>query len=184
MGIEQTSNELIQQNTDSSYPVGAAPRIEEPSLNYDDHYWMARALDCARKAEAIGEVPVGAIVVKDNQLVAEGWNQCITHSDPSAHAEIVAIRAAAKRVGNYRLPGAELYVTLEPCTMCVGAMVHARIQRLIYATQDPKTGVVDTVDRLTSADYHNHKIQITSGIYQSESAQLLKDFFQSRRRKP
>ena len=110
-----------------------------------DLFWMQRALELAQKAQALGEVPIGAVIVKDDQIIGEGYNSPIGHHDPTAHAEIMALREAAQRIGNYRLLNTTLYVTIEPCVMCAGAMIHARISRLVYGAQDPKTGAVSTL---------------------------------------
>ena len=147
----------------------------------DDQKWMRHALTLAQRSSDEGEVPVGAVLVKQGQLIAEGWNQPIAHHDASAHAEIMAIRAAGRALQNYRLPETTLYVTLEPCTMCAGAMIHARIGRLVFAAADPRTGTAGSAIDLFSQDYHNHKIEVTGGVMQSECGQLLKDFFRGKR---
>ena len=131
---------------------------------YDDSYWMQKALELAQRAEAEDEVPVGAIIVKDNQLIAEGWNRPIQSHDASAHAEMMAIRQAGQALKNYRLVDTTLYVTLEPCSMCVGAMIHARIKRLVFAAYDPKTGAAGSVFDLLQSDQHNHLIDVTGGV--------------------
>lgn len=142
---------------------------------------MYRALELAREAEAVGEVPVGAVVVKDGEIIGEGFNQPIGLHDPTAHAEIRALRAAAERLGNYRLTACELYVSLEPCAMCAGAMVHARIGRLIYAAADPRTGAAGSVLDLVRFEAFNHRMAVTAGILAEDSAALLQGFFRSRR---
>jgi len=147
----------------------------------DDQRWMQRALELADRAAAQDEVPVGALVVRENEVLGEGWNQVICAHDPSAHAEIVALRAAAKRVGNYRLPGATLYVTLEPCTMCAGAMVHARIERLVFAATEPKSGVVCSRCRLLDEPWFNHCVEWEGGVLAEESTARLQAFFKARR---
>ena len=144
---------------------------------------MLAALDQARKARAAGEVPVGAIVVKDGEIVGTGFNAPISGHDPTAHAEIRALREAAQRLGNYRLPGCELYVTLEPCAMCVGAMLHARIARLVYAAADPKTGACGSVINLFAEPRLNHHASLTAGVMAKECGALLRDFFAARRAK-
>ena len=146
-----------------------------------DEYWMDRALEEAREAALAGEVPVGAVIVRDGQLVACGANAPIASQDPTAHAEIRALRAAARTLGNYRLPGVTLYVTLEPCPMCVGALVHARIARLVYAARDPRTGAVDSAFDLARSPQHNHRLEITGGIREDEASELLRSFFRARR---
>ena len=142
---------------------------------------MERALALAREAAAAGEVPVGAVLVRDGALVAEGHNRPIADHDPTAHAEIVALRAAGRRLANYRLPGTILYVTLEPCTMCVGALVHARVQRLVFGAPDPRTGAAGSVIDLARAPFHNHRLAVTGGVLAEASAELLRDFFRRRR---
>lgn len=146
-----------------------------------DEDWMRHAIMLAAKAESQGEVPVGAVVVKDNVLLAEGWNQMISLNDPSAHAEMQAIRAAAALLGNYRLPGCTLYVTLEPCTMCAGVMVHSRIDRLVFGTTDAKTGAAGSVLNLVQHAQFNHQLQVVSGVLAQECAVQLSGFFQRRR---
>lgn len=147
----------------------------------NDEHWMQKALELASKAESQGEVPVGAVVVKDNQIIGEGWNHPISANDPTAHAEIVAIRDASRKLKNYRLTGTTLYVTLEPCTMCVGAMIHARIERLVFGAYEPKTGAVTSVFNIIQSPEHNHRVELQGGVLKNECACLLKDFFQSRR---
>ncbi len=146
-----------------------------------DQAYMRRALELARHAEAAGEVPVGALVVLENEIIGEGWNQPIVSHDPTAHAEIVALRAASQHAKNYRLPGAVLYVTLEPCAMCAGAMVHARIARVVYGATDPKTGAAGSVFNLLDSSALNHRPQLTSGVLAEECGAMLKEFFQTRR---
>lgn len=147
-----------------------------------DRHWMQQALRLAERAEAAGEVPVGALIVKDGELIAEGWNQPISRNDPSAHAEIIALRAAGERLGNYRLPDTTLYVTLEPCTMCVGAMIHARVRRLVFGAHDPKTGAAGGALDVIDAPVHNHRIEVTGGVLEAACAERLKLFFQRRRK--
>ncbi|HEY1772301.1 MAG TPA: tRNA adenosine(34) deaminase TadA [Gammaproteobacteria bacterium] len=147
----------------------------------DDEKWMREALLLARQAEAAGEVPVGAVLVKDGAVLGAGWNQPIGAHDPTAHAEVMALRAAAKSLGNYRLTGSTLYVTLEPCAMCAGAMVHARVARLVYGAPDPKTGAAGSVFDLTRSDKLNHRLEVEGGVLAEECGGLLKDFFTRRR---
>jgi tRNA(adenine34) deaminase len=142
---------------------------------------LTLALDEARAAAAAGEVPVGAIVVEDGVVVGRGQNRVLRDVDPTAHAEIVALRQAGRALGNYRLPGCELFVTLEPCAMCAGAMIHARISRLVYATPDPKAGAVNSVLEVLNHPRLNHQMVVTSGELAEESAELLRDFFRQRR---
>ncbi len=143
--------------------------------------FMRRALALAQEAERQGEVPVGAVVVFEGEIVGEGFNAPISEHDPTAHAEIRALRAAARRLGNYRLPGTTLYVTLEPCVMCAGAMIHARIQRLVYGARDPRTGAAGSVFHIADSEQHNHRLAITGGVLAEESAELLQSFFRARR---
>ena len=142
---------------------------------------MYAALDLATQAAALGEVPVGAVVVKDGEVIGRGYNRPISSADPTAHAEIVALRQAAAALGNYRLPGCELYVTLEPCAMCVGAMVHARIARIVYGAADPKTGACGSVVDLFSEEKLNHHTTVTGGVLADEAGRLLSEFFAARR---
>lgn len=148
-----------------------------------DEYWMQKALELAAKAEAEDEVPVGAVIVKDGQLVAEGWNQPIQSHDPSAHAEMQAIRAAGQALNNYRLVDTTLYVTLEPCSMCVGAMIHARIARLVFGAYDEKTGAAGSAINLLSDPVHNHRMTVQAGVMEPECRQILQDFFRKKRNK-
>lgn len=147
-----------------------------------DAIWMRQALDQAHNAWALGEVPVGAVVVKDGQVIATGFNQPIGTHDPTAHAEIMALRAAATILGNYRLPGCELYVTLEPCAMCSGAMIHARLARVVFGASDPKTGACGSIVNLFEQNQLNHHTQLIGGVMAQECGALLKDFFAERRK--
>jgi len=144
---------------------------------------MLAALEQAREAQAAGEVPVGAVVVKDGEIIGMGFNAPISRHDPAAHAEILALRDAANRLRNYRLPGCVLYVTLEPCAMCVGAMLHARIARLVYGATDPKTGACGSVVNLFAEPRLNHHASVTAGVMEEECAALLRDFFAGKRAK-
>lgn len=146
-----------------------------------DQHWMQRALVLARQAADAGEVPVGAVLVREGQLIGEGWNQPILARDPTAHAEIVALRAAARAAGNYRLPGSTLYVTIEPCAMCAGALVHARIARLVFGAREPRAGAVASNLGLLEAPFLNHRVVWEEGDCAAESAVLLQDFFRARR---
>ena len=151
-------------------------------LSMTDQKWMVQALKLAERSREDGEVPVGAVIVKDDQLIAEGWNQPIEKHDATAHAEIMAIRAAGKVHNNYRLPDTTLYVTLEPCTMCAGAMIHARIKRVVFGAPDPRTGTAGSAINLFTQDYHNHQIDIEGGVMRDGCGQILKDFFRARRK--
>ena len=154
---------------------------EQPDAVDPDETLMRLALDQAHNAWALAEVPVGAVVVKDGQVIATGFNQPIGNSDPTAHAEIQAMRAAAEILGNYRLSHCELFVTLEPCAMCAGAMQHARIKRLVFGTSDPKTGACGSIVDLFAEPRLNHHTQVRSGVLAAESAALLSRFFTERR---
>ena len=146
-----------------------------------DTDFMQLALEQARHAWTLGEVPVGAVVVRDGAVIASGYNQPIGRHDPTAHAEIVALRAAADLMGNYRLPGCELYVTLEPCVMCSGAMMHARLARVVYGAPDPKTGACGSVLNLFGQEQLNHHTEVTGGVMAEECAAMLRAFFAERR---
>ncbi len=147
-----------------------------------DETFMREALRLAALAAEAGEVPVGAIVVRDGAIIGSGWNTPISAHDPSAHAEIRALRDAASRVGNYRLPGCELYVTLEPCLMCSGAIMHARIARVVYGARDPKTGVCGSVFDAFALDKLNHHAQVEGGVLAAQCGSCLSEFFAARRR--
>lgn len=146
-----------------------------------DGIYMRQALDQAHNAWALGEVPVGAILVREGTVIATGFNQPIGTHDPTAHAEIMALRAAASLLGNYRLPGCELFVTLEPCAMCAGAMMHARLARVVYGAPDPKTGACGSVVNLFEQEKLNHHTEIVGGVMTDQCSSLLKDFFAERR---
>ena len=147
-----------------------------------DIAYMQHALQLAQRAEAEGEVPVGAVLVGEGQIMGEGWNRCITTHDPTAHAEIQALRAAAQARGNYRLPGSTLYVTLEPCVMCAGAIVHARVARVVYAAADPRSGAAGSqFDLLPSDERFNHGTLCEGGVEAMAASDLLKAFFRARR---
>jgi len=151
-------------------------------VGVSDAAWMRQALAQARRAAEVGEVPVGAMLVDEaGELIAAGHNQPISTNDPSAHAEIVTLRAAAQKLGNYRLPGCTLYVTLEPCTMCVGALVHARIKRLVYGATEPKSGAIESAQRLFETGQYNHQPEVEGGLLAEECTQLLSRFFEARR---
>lgn len=150
-------------------------------MNAADQQWMRRALELAAAAAAAEEVPVGAVLVRDGELLGEGYNQVISAADPTAHAENIALRQAAAKLGNYRLPGSTLYVTLEPCTMCVGSMIHARVARLVFAAREPRAGVVCSQAKLLEQDFYNHQISWEEGLLADESAELLQLFFRARR---
>jgi tRNA(adenine34) deaminase len=148
-----------------------------------DGEFMAKALAQARHALALEEVPIGAVVVVDGKVVGRGCNRSVSHSDPTAHAEILALRQAARRLGNYRLTSATLYCTLEPCSMCAGAFIWARLARLVYAAKDPKAGAIDSHLRLAQAEFSNHRFEVVSGVMEEEAAMLLRQFFRARRRR-
>lgn len=146
-----------------------------------DVQWMTRALELAELAASKGEVPVGAVLTKDDEIVAEGHNLTITANDPTAHAEVVVVREAAKKLGDWRLTGCTLYVTLEPCAMCAGALVLSRIERLVFGASDPKAGMVGSLGNLVQDERLNHRMEVTGGTLADASGDLLKDFFRARR---
>jgi tRNA(Arg) A34 adenosine deaminase TadA len=156
--------------------------ISAGDFSASDLSHMALALDLARRAEQEGEVPVGAVVAtRDGEVIGRGWNCNIGQCDPSAHAEIVALREAGRQVGNHRLPGSTLYVTLEPCAMCVGAALHARVERLVFGASDPKTGALGGAYDLPGAYRHNHVMKIEQGLRAGEASELLREFFRRKR---
>jgi tRNA(adenine34) deaminase len=146
-----------------------------------DRQFMQQALDQAKLAGAAGEVPVGAVLVRDGQVISAGFNRPISNCDPSAHAEMMALRAAAQNESNYRLPGTTLYVTLEPCSMCAGAILHARVERVVFGATDPKTGAAGSVLNVFLEKQINHQTQVEGGIMGEECGQILRDFFKERR---
>lgn len=159
-----------------------SPEPALPTFSEQDERYMRHALQLAAHArDAENEVPVGAVLVLNDEIVGLGWNRNITLNDPTAHAEIQALRAAGEKVGNYRLTGATLYVTLEPCAMCSMAMVHARVGRVVYGAADPKTGAAGSVFDTLISERHNHRIQVDGGLLAEESSTMLRDFFRSRR---
>jgi tRNA(adenine34) deaminase len=149
-----------------------------------DAAYMRAAMEQAERAGALGEVPVGAVLVVDGEIVGRGFNQPISASDPSAHAEIMALRDAGRRLGNYRLPGGTLYVTLEPCAMCSGAIMHARVERVVFGARDPKTGAVGSVVNLFAEERLNHHARVVGGVLAAECGAMLSAFFASRRGRP
>ena len=146
-----------------------------------DIFWMQRALELARKAQALGEVPIGAVLVRDDQIVGEGFNSPISQHDPTAHAEIMALRDAARRIGNYRLLNTTLYVTIEPCVMCAGALIHARVANLVYGASEPRTGAVTSIFDVLQSPELNHRVDVRHGVLAAESAALMQGFFRTRR---
>lgn len=147
----------------------------------DDGACMRRALELARQAEAAGEVPVGAVLVLDGVVIGEGWNQPIGRCDPTSHAEIEALRAGARQLGNYRLAGSTLYVTMEPCPMCAGAMIHARVARVVYGCEDLRAGATGTVIDVLGSPAANHRVAVSGGVLAEECRELLQSFFRARR---
>jgi tRNA(adenine34) deaminase len=146
-----------------------------------DELWMEEALRAAQRALEIGEVPVGAVVIRGSEIIGHGWNRNIADHDPTAHAEIIALREAAATVGNHRLIGCDLFATIEPCAMCAGALVHARIRRLVYGADDPKAGAVRSVMQLLNHPALNHQIEVRSGVLAGRSAEMIQTFFRNRR---
>ena len=159
----------------SQHPVGASSTT--------DANFMRRALREAQKADLEGEVPVGAVVVQDEKIIARAHNRPLLLSDPSAHAEVLALRRAAKKLGNYRLKGCDLYVTIEPCAMCAGAIIQARLRRVVYGTPDPKAGACGSALAVLNHPKVNHQVEVVSGVLAEESARILRDFFRCRRRR-
>jgi tRNA(adenine34) deaminase len=167
------------------WKLATSPKQESatamPSEIASDELWMEEALRCAQRALEAGEVPVGAVVVRNNQIVGRGWNRSITDNDPTSHAEIVALREAARSLGNYRAGECELFATIEPCAMCAGALIHARIRRLVYGADDPKAGAVQSVMAVINHPSLNHKMEVRGGVLAGSSAELLQEFFRKRR---
>ena len=157
------------------------PKTQEVRQRKDDASWMQLALEQAQAAAELGEVPVGALVIKDGAIVGQGHNRNLLDNDPTAHAEIIALRQAAARCGNHRLAGCEMVVTIEPCAMCAGAMVHARLARLVYGASDPKGGAAGSVLQVLNHPQLNHKMEITPGVLEERCSEILKKFFQARR---
>ena len=151
-------------------------------LDATDRHWMGQALALAARAALVGEVPVGAVLVGDNGLLAGAHNRPVASHDPSAHAEILVLREVARRIGNYRLPHTTLYVTLEPCPMCAGAIIHARITRVVYGASDPRGGAAGSVFQILRAPSLNHQVAVVAGVLGEEAALLLRGFFRQRRR--
>lgn len=155
--------------------------MSESEVSNRYEFWMQQAIEQAKKAELAGEVPVGAILVQDDKIIGQGFNQPIQAHDPSAHAEIQALRNAGQQLGNYRFPGSTLYVTLEPCTMCAGSIIHARVQHLLFGAYDPRTGAIESVSHILDEPYHNHKVTYRGGVMAEESGALLRQFFKAKR---
>jgi tRNA(adenine34) deaminase len=156
------------------------PVITAAEIEFDEH-WMRQALAAAREAQAAGEVPIGTCIVHENKLVAVSGNRTRTDCDPTAHAEIVALRQAASELGNYRLPGVVVYSTIEPCAMCAGALIQARVKRLVYGAPDERAGAVTSRFRVCDTDFLNHRIQLSAGVLGDECRALMQEFFRSRR---
>jgi tRNA(adenine34) deaminase len=152
-----------------------------PDKPHPDELWMEEAIRCAQRAFEAGEVPVGAVVVRNGQIVGRGWNRNITDSDPTAHAEVIALREAGATAGNHRLEHCDLFVTIEPCAMCAGALAHARVKRLVYGSDDPKAGAVKSVMQVLNHPQVNHKMEVRGGVLAGRSAELLQSFFRNRR---
>ncbi len=146
-----------------------------------DELWMEEALRCAQRALEAGEVPVGAVVVCAGRIIGRGWNQNLANSDPTAHAEIVALREAGRNAGNHRLGDCELFVTIEPCAMCAGAAIHARLRRLVYGADDPKAGAVHSILQVANHPALNHKMEIREGVLAGRAAEMVQEFFRKRR---
>lgn len=171
-----TAPDLEHSNPESLAEAPVAEAVQEQDL-----LWMDYALSLARKAEAMGEVPVGAVVVLDGKILGEGWNHPISGCDPTAHAEIMALRDAAQRQQNYRLPDTTLYITLEPCTMCAGAIIHSRVKRVVFAAPEPKAGAVISNGSVFARPEMNHRVAYSRGVREAEAATMLQAFFRRRR---
>ena len=146
-----------------------------------DQFWMSIAIELAKQAEANGEVPVGAVLILDDKMIGKGRNQSIEINDPSAHAEIQALREGGSKIGNYRLKGSKIYVTIEPCTMCIGALVHARIEKLIFGARESKSGAVSFANDILEKNSFNHRFKVIEGVLEDECSQLMRNFFRARR---
>ena len=181
-GVGVFANPSNYNALDRSFFPRPMPNDPRSSTNqHPDELWMEEALRCAQRALEAGEVPVGAVVVRDGHIVGRGWNRNITDSDPSAHAEIIALREAGTTLGNHRLGECELFATIEPCAMCAGALLHARIKRLVYGADDPKAGAVHSVLQLLNHPQLNHRLEVRGGVLAGRSAELLQTFFRNRR---
>ncbi len=161
--------------------MSSTPAVEVMAPRPEDRAWMARALEMARAAGAAGEVPVGAVVVRNGRFLAEAHNRTVSDADPTAHAEVLALRKAAGRLGDWRVLDATLYATLEPCALCAGAVVLSRVPRLVYAAPDPKAGMAGSLEDLVRDPRLNHRVELTRGVLEAESAELLREFFRARR---
>lgn len=161
--------------------VLTAHQLNDLSQEECDNHWMAYALTLANKAQLVNEVPVGAVLVLDNQVIGEGYNLVISHHDPCAHAEVMALRSGGEAIANYRLLDATLYVTLEPCCMCAGAIVHSRIKRVVYGAHDFKTGAAGSAFSLINDPKHNHQVEVTSGVMAQPCGDIISEFFSRRR---
>ena len=149
--------------------------------NKTDQFWMSIAIELAKQAGESGEVPVGAVLILDDKMIGKGRNQSIELNDPSAHAEIQALREGGSKIGNYRLKGSKIYVTIEPCTMCIGALVHARIEKLIFGAREPKSGAVSCTNDILEKHSFNHRFKVIEGVLEDECSQLMRNFFRARR---
>lgn len=156
-------------------------KVTNPVEVHSDSYYLHQALELAQHAENQGEVPVGALLVFDHEIIAKGWNQPIGNVDPTAHAEIMVLRQAAQHIRNYRLLDTTLYVTLEPCAMCIGAIIHARVKRLVFGAYDPRAGAVSSVFSIPKAPQLNHQVEILGGVMHDECSELLRRFFKGKR---
>ncbi len=182
MSGDDLQNTRIKSELNSLHDFQNLEDVAIPADLSDDQKFMAEAISLAKNAFEKNEVPVGAVLVEQGEIIGRGFNQPIFLNDPCAHAEILALRDAANYKKNYRLVDTTLYVSLEPCAMCVGALIHARIQRLVFAASDPKTGAVSSAIQLINAPFFNHKIQVEQGVYAEKSRELLQEFFQRRRK--
>lgn len=165
-------------------PIGHNLPSADKSASEDsvfDEVWMAEALHCAQRALEAGEVPIGAVVMREGRVIGRGWNRNLTDNDPTAHAEIVAMREAGRTVGNHRLVGCELFVTIEPCAMCAGAVIHARLRRLVYGAGDPKAGAIHSILQVVNHPSMNHQMDVRGGVLAGRAAEILQEFFRRHR---
>ena len=181
-----SSSEARKLTFDDNFPNGPSsgrPASDRPASDRfsSDELWMEEALRCAQRALEAGEVPVGAVVVRNGRVIGRGWNRNLTESDPTAHAEIVALREAGQNAGNHRLVDCELFATIEPCAMCAGAAIHARIRRLVYGADDPKAGAVHSILQVVNHPSLNHQMEVRSGVLAGRSAEIVQEFFRNRR---
>lgn len=172
---------MKRDNTTKTTPKSPRALLENLPINLEDEFWMNFALAEARQAVLADEVPIGAVIVLDDQIIGSGHNQPISRCDPTAHAEIIALREAAQRIGNYRLTDATMYVTIEPCAMCAGAIVNARIKRLVFGAMEPRQGAVQSIFQICTNSSLNHQVEVMAGVKEDECKAFMQSFFKTRR---